>query len=148
MKLKILVKIVDSVLGSSKDDETPADMYLPSWLRAFGLVLLAAGTAAFIISFIVHKLTFLLLGVGLFIGGVLACLCWKNQKARVLSDQEFEYTTFLGKSHRYYFRDITGLRKNSDSMTLYVSGSKVHIESCAILSERFVNLINQALKTL
>ena len=95
MKLKILVKIVDSVLGSSKDDETPADMYLPSWLRAFGLVLLAAGTAAFIISFIVHKLTFLLLGVGLFIAGVLACLCWKNQKARVLSDQEFEYHALI-----------------------------------------------------
>lgn len=148
MKLKILVKIVDAILGSSSNDETPADMYLPSWLRAFGLVLLAAGTAAFIFSFIVHHLVLLFLGVGILCLGVLACLCWHNQKARVISDQEFEYTTFLGKSHRYYFRDITGLRKNSDSMTLYVADSKVHIESCAILSERFVILINQALEKL
>ena len=104
--------------------------------------------AVLIFSFIVHHLVLLFLGVGILCLGVLACLCWNNQKARVISDQEFEYTTFLGKTHRYYFRDITGLRKNSDSMTLYVDGNKVHIESCAILSERFITLINQALENL
>lgn len=63
----------------------------------------------------------------------------------MISDEEFEYTTFLGKTHRYAFRDITALRKNQDSLTLFVGKNKVHIESMAVLSERLVDRINQAL---
>ena len=43
------------------------------------------------------------------------------------------------------FSDITGLKRNADSMTLLVGTEKVHIESCAILSERLIKLIDKEL---
>ncbi len=52
----------------------------------------------------------------------------------------------FGQTRTYYFSDITGLRRNSDSMTLFVGNEKVHIESMAVLSERLVNGINEALE--
>ena len=46
MKLKILVKIVEKLLGMENGDGAPrADMYLPERLLAMALVLLAGGTA-------------------------------------------------------------------------------------------------------
>ena len=78
--------------------------------------------------------------------GIAAFLCWKNQKIRMLSNDKFEYTTWLGHSYEYYFRDITDLRVNQDSMTLFVGQKKIHIESMAVLSERLANRINQSLE--
>ena len=54
----------------------------------------------------------------------------------------------FGNTTTYSFADIQGLRKNQDSMTLFVAGKKVHIESMAVLSERLVNHINEALQKL
>ena len=39
------------------------------------------------------------------------------------------------------------MRRNSDSMTLFVGEGKVHIESCAILSDRLVDRINKQLES-
>lgn len=64
----------------------------------------------------------------------------------VISDKEFTYTTMFGKTKNYRFADIERLRKNKDSMTLFVAGDKLHMESMAILSERLVELINRELK--
>lgn len=148
MKLKILVKIVEMFLGSSTSDDNPADMYLPTWLLAFGIVLLAIGTALCILfaASIFTSIGALVFGILCLGGGVLAYLCWKNQKIRILSDEEFEYTTFLGSKRNYYFKDIIGLKQNQDSMTLFVGEGKVHMESCAIISDRLANLINAALE--
>lgn len=66
-------------------------------------------------------------------------------RSRMLTDEVFEYTTFLGNTYTYYFRDITGLRRNQDSLTLFVGCKKVHIESSAVMSERLVSLINHSL---
>ena len=52
----------------------------------------------------------------------------------------------FGNKYVYRFDDIKHLRLNKDSMTLFVADGKVHIESCAILSDRFVNLVNQKLE--
>ena len=84
-------------------------------------------------------------GIGGILLGIVELMCWKNQSIRVVSDEEFEYTTFLGNTHRYAFRDITALRKNKDSLTLFVGKNKVHMESMAVISERLAKLINQAL---
>ena len=148
MKLKILVKIVEMFLGSSASEDNPADMYLPTWLLAFGIILLAVGTALsiLVVTSIIQNIGMLFLGIACLVGGVLAYLCWKNQKIRVISDEEFEYTTFTGSKRNYYFKDIIGLKKNQDSMTLFVGDGKVHMESCAIISERLANLINEALE--
>ena len=147
MKLKILAKAIEKILGmTSSDDEPRADMYLPDRLLAMALVLLAGGTA--LGGFAVIKLH-LLAGVGAVIGivlGVFALICWKNQTIHIISDTQFTYTTMFGKTYTYNFADIQGLRKNQDSMTLFVADKKVHIESMAILSDRLVNLINAALE--
>ena len=78
--------------------------------------------------------------------GIIALLCWKNQAIHVISDTHFTYTTMFGNTTTYSFADIQGLRKNQDSMTLFVAGKKVHIESMAVLSDRLVDRINAALE--
>lgn len=149
MKIKLLVKLGEIILGKSFSDEEPrADMYLPIWLLAFSIVLFVFGVAAG-----VYAILMLSLGatIGALIGialGVLALLCWKNQSIVVLSDSTFEYTTFLGNKKLYRFQDITGFKKNGDSTTLFVGSEKVHIESCAVLSEKLIERIDKQLQTL
>ena len=64
----------------------------------------------------------------------------------MISDEQFTYTTMFGNTYTYRFADIQGLRKNKDSMTVFVAGKKVHMESMAIFSDRLVDLINRELK--
>ena len=131
-----------------EDKENPrADMYLPLHLLIFGILSIVMG----IVMFIVEKnsgdvATSIFLFVTFEVVGVCAIISWKNQKIVVLSNDEFEYTTFLGKKRRYYFSEIQGMRQNPDSKTLIVRGQKVHIEKIAVLSERFTTLVNEALE--
>ena len=146
MKLKILVKIIEKLLGMTHSGEGPrADMFLPDRLVAMALVFLAGGIACAIVAviqFAVWAVVCAVLGIVL---GIFALLCWKNQAIRVISDTQFTYTNMFGKTRTYAFSDIRGLRKNQDSLTLFVANDKVHIESMAIISERLIELINKAL---
>ena len=147
MKLKILVKIIEKILGETYSSDVPrADMYLPERLLAMSLVFLGGGSACVIWAFVSYDpgaIIFAALGI---IAGIGALLCWKNQTIRIISDEEFVYTTMFGKQHTYRFADIQGLRRNKDSMTMFVSGEKVHMESMAVLSDRLVDLINRELE--
>ena len=122
-----------------------ADMYLPSWLLIFSGCLAIFSLILVAVFLIFNQAIWLLFA---FIGIVLAlgtAVLWCNQTIRVINDQEFVYTTFLGNKKQYRFQDITELKKNSDSMTLIVAGEKVHIEKIAIVSKRLSTLVNQAL---
>lgn len=147
MKLKLLVKIIEKIFGMANHGDDPrADMYLPERLLAMSLVFLAGGIACGVyaaISFAIWAIVCAPLGILL---GVMALLCWKNQTIHVISDTHFTYTTMFGNTTTYAFADIQGLRKNQDSMTLFVAGKKVHIESMAVLSDRLVDRINAALE--
>ena len=147
MKLKILVKIIEKILGQTyRDDEPRADMYLPERALAMCLVYLGIGSAAALLA-LISRAAWAIVCALLFIGlGIALLLCWKNQTVKILSDEEFVYTTMFGKAHTYRFSDIQGLRRNKDSMTLFVSGEKVHMESMAVLSDRLVALINRELE--
>lgn len=146
MKLKILVKLVEKFLGATYSEDQPrADMYLPERLLAMALVFLAGGTVFGVLFLLTKTLWMVLAAVGGLAFGIVALLCWKNQSIRMISDEEFEYTTFLGNTYRYAFKDITGLRKNQDSLTLFVGEKKVHIESMAIITERLAQRIDQEL---
>ena len=147
MKLRILVKLVEKLLGvTNKEDAPRADMYLPERALAMALVFLAGGTACVVVAAITlatWAIVFAVLGLGF---GVAMLLCWKNQTIHVISDTQFTYTTMFGNTRTYSFADIQGLRRNKDSMTLFVAGQKVHMESMAVLSQRLVNSINEALQ--
>jgi len=147
MKLKILVKLVELILGETCSSDTPrADMYLPERLFAMCLVSFSGGTA-FALWAVISRTPWAIAAAVICIGmGIASLLCWKNQTIHVLSDEEFTYTTMFGNTRTYRFSDIQGLRRNKDSMTMFVAGDKVHIESMAILSDRLVNLINRELK--
>ena len=64
----------------------------------------------------------------------------------MLSDEEFQYSTFLGNKKIYRFDQITALRKNRDSLTLFLGKNKVHIESSAVMSDRLKALIIEQFK--
>ncbi len=147
MKLKILIKIIEKIFGMVPDNQSRADMYLPDRLLSMSLVFLAGGIVCAIIAifkFAVWAIVFAVLGVVL---GIFAFLCWKNQSIRIISDEQFTYTTMFGNVHTYSFSDIEGLRRNKDSMTLFVAGEKVHIESMALISDRLAELIDKALES-
>ena len=124
------------------------DMYLPNWLRYFGFVLMLAGVICAVLGLIVFP-AFMIVGLiaaVFFVGmGIAAELCWKNQWAEMLNDKKFVYSTMFGKQHQYRFSEIKGVKHNSDSMTLLLENGKVHIESCAIVSERFAERLNDTL---
>ncbi|MBQ2705153.1 MAG: DUF4375 domain-containing protein [Clostridia bacterium] len=146
MKLKILVKIIEKLFGMMPEDDQPrADMFLPDRLLAMALVFLAGGAICAIIAvfkFAIWAIVCAVLGIVL---GVFAVLCWKNQSIHIISNDQFTYTTMFGNTYTYSFSDIQGLRRNQDSMTLFVASKKVHIEAMAIISDRLIERINKAL---
>lgn len=146
MKFKILVRIVEKLLKIERgDDEPRADMYLPDFLLALGIVLLAVGTACAIVAVIYHIVGAAAFAVFGLVVGAAAVMCWKNQNIRVISSEKFEYTTFLGKTYTFAFSEIKSLRRNRDSLTLYVGDKKVHMEAMAIISDRLADAINREL---
>lgn len=146
MKLKLIVKLGELILGKAYSEDAPrADMYLPIWLLSFALVLFVGGIAVGIYAVIALSIAAAVAAAVCLILGILALLCWKNQSIRMLSDDSFEYTTFLGNKREYRFSDITGLKRSSDSMTLFVGSGKVHIETCAILTDKLVERIDREL---
>lgn len=78
MKLKILVKLVELILGETCSSDTPrADMYLPERLFAMCLVSFAGGTAFAIWAVITHTpwtIAAAVIGIGM---GIASLLCWK-----------------------------------------------------------------------
>ena len=125
-----------------------ADMYLPVFLKGFGYFLDAVGIVLGAVAiatqlwglFVVTAITLPL--------GIAAYLCWKNQTVRILDEETFEYSTFLGNKKIYKFSEIKSLRTNSDSMTLFVGDGTVHIEAMAIISKEFTDKIDAALDKL
>lgn len=149
MKLRILVKLGELILGEAySEDEPRADMFLPIWLLAFAIIMIVAGIAVGIYAAVEFSIGAVVGAVACLGLGIMALLCWKNQSIVVLSDERFEYTTFLGNKKEYRFQDITNLRQNNDSMTLFVGNEKVHIESCALLTDKLIELINAQLEKL
>ncbi len=146
MKLRLIVKLAELILGDVYSDENPrADMCLPVKVFALALVLLIAGAAAVVYAIVSASVKAILISVLCLVLGVGALLCWKNQTIRILTDDKFEYTTFLGNKKEYRFSDITGKRKNNDSLTLFVGGGKVHIESSALMTEQLKQKLIEAL---
>lgn len=124
------------------------DMYLPMWVCIMGVVFLAAGIACVVISFTGlqnNVIACWIIAVFCLVLGSFAILCWKNQWAEMLNDNEFAYSTMFGRQIRYHFSEIQDLKLNDDSMTLLLESGKVHIESCAVISERFGNRIDDVL---
>ena len=103
-------------------------MYLPDWLLAFGVFLIAGAVFCVVMAYLTSYVTgFLVVCLGFFGLGVSAILCWRNQGITMLSDSVFVYSTMFGKKTEYLFSHITFLRQNQDSMTLFVDGDqKIH----------------------
>lgn len=146
MKFRLAVKLMELILGTAvSDDEPRADMFLPVKVLSLAPVMLIAGVVFAVIATIKGTIALAVLTPICIILGVAALLCWRNQKIVMLSDDEFEYSTFLGKKTVYRFDEIKMLRRNKDSMTLYVGDGKVHMESSAIFTERLLERINRQL---
>ena len=123
-----------------------ADMFLPDFLKYFGFFL-DATAVAFLVATFITQIWGLFIGVLLCGGlGIAAWLCWKNQTIKIISEDQFEYTTFLGKTTVYNFSDIKALRVNQDSMTLILTNGKVHIESMVYMSQDLADKIDQSIE--
>ena len=122
-----------------------ADMFLPDFLKYFGFFLDALAVL-FLAAALITQNWGLIVGVLLCGGlGIAAWLCWKNQTIKIIDDDTFEYTTFLGNTTVYHFSDIKQLRTNQDSITLILTNGKVHIESMVCMSETLYHKIEAAI---
>lgn len=135
---------IGALFGSLFKADEESDMHLPDWILGFGLVLTIAAVIVAVAG--AGAVKSLLIGGALLAGGILAMLCYRNQKIFVTSDEAFEYRTFTGNRRSYRFDEIEKLVRNRDSLTLFVRGEKVHIESSAVLSDRLVKLIQDQLQ--
>ncbi len=93
-----------------------------------------------------------LLGAGVsLIVGLGAILCWKNQKIIRTSGETFVHSTMFGRKTTYSFQDITQidtLYGRDKDWVLYLGRKKIHIDSSAIISQRFLNRLRQISPTL
>lgn len=146
MKLKFLTFIITKILGMPEPGEKPrADMFLPDWILAFGIALAIFAVGGVIVYIIIGEILSLLLAIACAVLSPAAVLCWKNQTITILDESRFEYSTFLGTKKVYYFSEIRGIKRNSDSLTLFVGDDKVHIEAAAIMSSRLAEKLNSML---
>ena len=123
-----------------------ADMFLPDFLKYFGFFLDAVAIV-FLVATFITQIWGLIIGALICGGlGVAAWLCWKNQTVRIIDEDRFEYTTFLGKTTVYNFSDIKALHVNTDSMTLILTNGKVHIESMVHMSQALADKIDQSIE--
>ncbi|MBR2888879.1 MAG: hypothetical protein IKC09_01225 [Oscillospiraceae bacterium] len=145
--MKLLLRIVTQLLGMrDTGDEPRADMYLPDRMLGMAIIFLLIGIGLAVAACFTLNPYMILGAVVMIPVGIAALLCWKNQKINMVTSGTFEYTTFLGNTKTYRFADITGLRRNQDSLTLFVGKEKIHIESMAVLSDRLIAAINNALQ--
>lgn len=145
--LKQFIRFAEALLGKAiNEDEPRADMYLPLKALIEAFVFIIAAVALLVYGLINAVIWALAVGAALLILGIVMFLCWRNQSITVLTSEHFEYKTFLGNKKTYRFGDITRLRKNSDSMTLFVAGDKLHMEAMAIISDRLAEAIDARLK--
>jgi hypothetical protein len=140
------MEVIMTVFNPNECSTKPrADMFLPGWLNGFGIFLDIVAVALLVATFITQTWA---LAIGFVIAGLLgvaATLCWKNQTIRIIDEDTFEYSTFLGKKIRYRFAEIKELRVNQDSMTLFVGNGKVHIEAMVVISQELMDKIDTAL---
>ena len=122
-----------------------ADMFLPGWVNGIGFLMDALAVGAIAAAVITEEWMLLFFTIAAALLGMAAHLCYLNQKIIVLDAESFAYTTLLGKRRVYAFADIRELRANADSLTLILSGGKVHIESIAMISKDLVEKIDAAL---
>ena len=118
------------------------DVYLPLWVLGLGIFLLLAAVGCVVLCFTVS--VYALIGTLLCLAlGIAAILCWKNQWIQMLNDREFIYSTMFGRQSRHSFSEIRELKLNSDSMSLILEDQKLHVEACALVSDRFGAAINK-----
>ncbi|MBE5815970.1 MAG: hypothetical protein E7320_12375 [Clostridiales bacterium] len=143
--LKLLARLTETIISNLfPSAEDRADMYLPARYLSMSLVLMAVGIIAAVFAVLVpEKLLAIAVAVFCLGMGIAEFLCWKNQTIRVLTEDTFEYSTFLGNKKVYRFSDIVGFRRNKDSTTMFVADGKVHMESGAMLSERLIDRLNE-----
>ena len=143
---KIFVKLAAAILDKIAPEDKPrADMFLPRKFQVLSVVLTVIGILLGVYAFLRTPLWAVIVSPVCLILGISLFLCWRNQKITVLSDETFEYSTFLGKKTVYRFDEIKGIRKNSDSMTMFVGDGKVHIESAAVMTKALSERINRQL---
>lgn len=135
-----------------QEKSSKRDLYLPIWVLLLGVLLICAAVCIFVVLVLqgaaspYSKAGYAAAAVGLLVLGTAAILCHKNQGIRMVSDSSFEYSTMFGKKTVYSFSQIAERRQNADSVTLILTGGeKIHMESCAIVSDRLMNKINRQL---
>ena len=147
MKLKIIVKIGELLLGTTFSDDQPrADMCLPVKILAMSLMLMVFGVGLGVFAIVKLSIATGIAAVICLPFGIVSFLCWRNQTIHIISEDLFVYRTFLGNERLYRFDQINGFVWHHDSGTLYVKNEKVHMERCAHLTKRLSAKINKELK--
>ena len=144
----LLSAIAERVLGEPcSRDEPRADMYLPLWVFGLGLFLLVCCVAAVVCAVVIPSVAAAIAALVCFILAAAATLCWKNQSARMLSDDEFEVMSIFGIKRRYSFSEITQLKRypKPDTYALLIGKERFYIRPIFLFTERFIDRINRSL---
>lgn len=143
MRLKNLLSLAENALNGTGMDNTPkADMFLSSRVLAISLVFATLGIGCGVGFVFTSHIGLVVACPLLLIFSLGAFLSWRNQRIYIIDEDTFVYSTFLGRKKVYHFSDITAIRRNGSSCTLFVGAGKVHIDSTVIMTNRLAAMIN------
>ena len=114
-------------------------MYLPAWIGGLGVFFLIAAAVCLILGFAISA-GWLVACVICLLLGIAALMCRRNQWIEITGSDTFVYSTMFGRKTEYHFSDIQDIKigSDNDSYTMIMSDGKVHIEDCAVMSEKFI----------
>ncbi len=146
MKFKLLVALVEQlIIGASSEEEHRADMYQSPRTLSGGIVLCLASIVIALYAYVTSKTLWGAFAALALVLGITAIVSWRNETIRIVSETSFEHSNFWGAKKEYQFSEITSMRQNRDSYTLFLGSKKIRIEASAYMSEQFIQKLNEAL---
>ena len=145
MSFGFITRTIDKLLCINEKDKK-ADMQLPVRVAFFGVAMAFCGLFLTIIALFSATWSMLLFAFFALAVSAYSFLSYKFQRIHVLSDTEFEYTTFLGKRKIYRFEHIRAIKSNSESHILILVDGRINVEPNTVMSERLKQLFNKELE--
>ena len=122
------------------------DMHMQGFVGVLGLLLVIAGIVLAVLAgmqILVPVNTGVAAAVCVLMG-LAALMCWKNVWAEMLNDEEFVYSSMLGKKQAYRFADVLEIKRAGDTRLLVLKDATLRIEIGTVFSDRFLHRLAEA----
>ena len=124
------------------------DVYLALPAKALSILCIVLGIFITVICMMNDETESIMVGFLFVVLGLFTLLYSCNKWIRILSDEEFEFSNFLGKKTVYKFSDIQSVIRKArpndygmrqEKIILVLPNRKIHIEEECVISQRLLD---------